>query len=143
MPSSSTEGRSAPAKQSSREIDGSPDLVDPNQSPDCPKVPAAQLAAGTFTVSCCPRHDSVLGAECACLRPVARRRARMASSCICSYRQSSLQKGVSPRYMKMSLSRPRCLAQSAHESSAGIPSSATGSASKKKQQPRDAPIVDE
>jgi hypothetical protein len=45
MQFASTEGRPAPAKQSSHQIDGSPDLVDPNQSLGSQKVPAAQLSA--------------------------------------------------------------------------------------------------
>jgi hypothetical protein len=89
-----------------------------------------QLATDTF-VDCAGR-DSVTVEYC-CFRP-AGRRSRMASSCICSYRHSSLQKGVSPRYMKMSLSRPRRLAQSAHAFSAGATGSHTGSASKKKKE---------
>jgi hypothetical protein len=60
----------------------------------------------------------------------------MASNCICSSRHSSLQKGVSPLYMKMSLSRAKDLEQSAQASSAGSLGSPSGSASKKKAQAR-------
>nr|CAB3488062.1 unnamed protein product [Digitaria exilis] len=97
-----------------------------------------QLAtADTFLVSWCSHRASVADEYC-CLRPVdlAACLARMASNCICSSRQSSLQKGVSPLYMKMSLSRPSGLEQSAHASSAGTPGSPIGSASKKKAHAR-------
>ncbi|WVZ86878.1 hypothetical protein U9M48_033596 [Paspalum notatum var. saurae] len=98
---------------------------------------SVQLATVTFLDSWC-REDSVLDACCCCcccrLRPadLAACLARRASSCICSSRHSSLQKGVSPLYMKMSASRPSGRAQSAQASSAGRLGSYSGSASKKK-----------
>jgi hypothetical protein len=95
---------------------------------------SVQVATETFMDSWC--LDSVLEECCCCLRVAdlaACCLARMASSCICSSRHSSLQKGVSPLYMKMSQSRPSGLAQSAQASSVGSRlGSQSGSASKKK-----------
>jgi hypothetical protein len=95
---------------------------------------SVQVATDTFMDSWC--LDSVLEECCCCLRAAdlaACCLARMASSCICSSRHSSLQKGVSPLYMKMSQSRPSGLAQSAQASSVGSRlGSQSGSASKKK-----------
>ena len=94
-----------------------------------------QLATGTSLDSRCPRPDTLAEENCCfCLRAAA----CLASIRICSWRQSSLQKGVSPLYMKTSLSRASDLVQSAHASCAGMPGSPTASsASKKKEQATD------
>ena len=93
----------------------------------------------TFLASRWPRWASAPAEyrcifRAACLSQTASRR-------ICSWRHSWLQKGVSPLYMKTSLSRFSGLAQSAHASSSCRPGSPTGSASKKKEQAIDAAMV--
>ncbi|CAM0903148.1 unnamed protein product, partial [Alopecurus aequalis] len=93
----------------------------------------------TFLDSRWPQWDSAPDAYRCTLRAACR--SQTASSRICSWRHSSLQKGVSPLYMKTSPSRLSGLAQSAHASNSCLPGSATGSESKKKAHARDAAMV--